>query len=162
MHSLEGVFEDNEHPAAPIDCHDGAVTILIVFPSVDMIPDQTPATTPTGRPTLHRRSEQDRNRLYSQALGSTVLATVKETYATCPFLTEVKVMVVRRDTDASLRCHRSVPAGSLSGPTRSAPPQERHRMVRSSPAGPLCSVPLRPTMQPAGRQPIAAGFAASR
>jgi hypothetical protein len=101
MGALEAAFEDNEHPAVPIDCADGAATVVVVFGPVSAMPDQTAAVTPTGRPTLRRRTASDRNALYARALASTVLATVRESYAVAPALRELRTIVVRRDVDAS-------------------------------------------------------------
>ncbi|HLI02481.1 MAG TPA: hypothetical protein VKV06_16960 [Acidimicrobiales bacterium] len=97
--ALEDAFEDNEHPAAPIDCQDGVATIVVMFDPVSAIPDRTPAVTPSGRPTLHKRTEKDRHHLYGEAMASTVLATVKETYATCQWLQDVKILVIRKDPE---------------------------------------------------------------
>jgi hypothetical protein len=101
MGALEAAFEDNEHPAVPIDCADGAATVLVVFGPVSAMPDQMAAVTSSGRPTLRKRSASDRNALYARALASTVLATVREAYAVAPALREVRIIVVRRDVDAS-------------------------------------------------------------
>lgn len=103
--ALEDAFEDNQSPAACIDVDIEArtryATVLIVFGSSDMVPEQTPALTPTGRPTLRKRTKTDRNALYAAALGSTVLATVKEGFAVAPSVDEFRVVVVRKDPHAA-------------------------------------------------------------
>ena len=101
MGALEAAFEDNAHPAVPIDCVDGKATVVIVFGPVSAMPDQVATLTPTGRPTLRKRSATDRNALYARAMASTVLATVREAYAVAPALRDVRIVVVRRDVDAS-------------------------------------------------------------
>jgi hypothetical protein len=103
--ALEDAFEDNQSPAACIDVDVEAgtryATVLIVFGASDMVPEQTPALTPTGRPTLRKRTKTDRNALYAAALGSTVLAAVKEGLAVAPSVDEFRVVVVRRDPYAA-------------------------------------------------------------
>lgn len=101
MGALEAAFEDTVHPAVPIDCVDGSATVVVVFGPVSTMPDQVAAVTPTGRPTLHKRSAADRNALYARALASTVLATVRETYSVAPALRDVRIVVLCRDADAS-------------------------------------------------------------
>ena len=103
--ALEDAFEDNQSPAACIDVDIEAgtryPTVLIVFGASDMVPEQTPALTPAGRPTLRKRTKTDRNALYAAALGSTVLATVKEGFAVAPSVDELRVVVVRKDPHAA-------------------------------------------------------------
>jgi hypothetical protein len=99
--ALEAAFEDNASPAAPVDCDGGCVTVTVLFGAPSMVPERKPATTPSGRPTLHKRTKTERNQLYAEALASTVLATVKEGYAVAPALKEVRVVVVRRDAQAA-------------------------------------------------------------
>lgn len=102
--ALEDAFEDNQSPAACIDVgkdfttHAGAryATVLIVFGPLDLVPERRPAVTPTGKPTLHKRTKAERNDFYIKALGSTILATVKEGLAVAPSLTEIRVVVVRK------------------------------------------------------------------
>jgi hypothetical protein len=65
-----------------------------------MVPDQMPDVTPGGRPTLRKRSKTDRNALYTAALGSTVLATVKEGFAVAPSVEEIRVLVVSKNPQA--------------------------------------------------------------
>jgi hypothetical protein len=100
MASLEIAFEVYESPAAAIDCAGASVTILIMFPSTEIVPNAKPAVTPGGRPTLHARTKAERNTLYLTALASTVLATAKEALAVAPALNEISVVVVRKDRDA--------------------------------------------------------------
>jgi hypothetical protein len=103
--ALEAAFEDNESPAACVDAgQDDAVhyvTVVVTFGTIAMIPEQKPATTPTGNPTLKKRTKGERNALYAAALGSTVLATVKEAFAVSPSTDEVRVVVVRKDPTAA-------------------------------------------------------------
>jgi hypothetical protein len=101
MEALESTFEGNARPAAPIDCQDDSAAVLLLFDPVAAVPARTPSLTPSGRLTLQERTETKRHRLYIAALASTVLATVKETLATCPTLRSVRVLVVRRDPDDS-------------------------------------------------------------
>ena len=100
---LELAFEDNQSPAACMDVgQDPAryATVLLMLGPPQMIPEQRPDVTPGGRPTLKKRSKTDCNALYAAALGSTVLATVKEGFAVAPSVEEIRVLVVSKNPQA--------------------------------------------------------------
>ncbi len=111
--ALEDAFEDNQSPAACLDVGKDTssgtgerfATVLIVFGSVDLVPDRRPATTAGGQPTLRKRTKSERNEFYVRALGSTVLATVKEAFAVAPSLTETRIVVLRKDGHAATPAH---------------------------------------------------------
>lgn len=106
---LEDAFEDNQSPAACLDVGKDLssaagirfATVLVMFGAADQIPERQPALTPSGQPTLRKRTKSDRNDLYVKALGSTVLATVKEGFAVAPSVNEFRVVVLRKDPQAS-------------------------------------------------------------
>ena len=98
--ALERAFADNEAPAAPIDCEGGRTTVVMEFqPPEAIVPERKPARTPTGKPTLKKRTKTEINRLYLEALGSNVLATVKEAFAVAPGTQVVQLLVIRREVD---------------------------------------------------------------
>jgi Protein of unknown function (DUF4236) len=97
---LEEAFADNEMPAAAIDCDGDRTTVVMQFvPPETIVPERKPARTPTGKRTLKKRTKTEINALYLEALGSNVLATVKETFAVAPGTEVVQLLVVRRETD---------------------------------------------------------------
>jgi hypothetical protein len=100
---LELAFEDNRSSAACVDVGaDSAryATVLAMVGPPQMIPDQKPVLTPAGRSTLRKRNKTDRNALYAAALGSTVLATVKEGFAVAPSVEEIRILVVCKNPQA--------------------------------------------------------------
>lgn len=97
---LEEGFADNQAPAAAIDCDGNRTTVVMQFVSPEaIVPERKPARTPTGKRTLKKRTKTEINSLYLEALGSNVLATVKETFALAPGTDVVQMLVVRRETD---------------------------------------------------------------
>lgn len=97
---LEEAFADNEAPAAAIDCAGDRTTVVMQFTSPEaIVPERKPARTPTGKRTLKKRTKTEVNALYLEALGSNVLATVKETFAVAPGTDIVQMLVVRRESD---------------------------------------------------------------
>jgi hypothetical protein len=98
--ALEQAFADNEAPAAAIDCEGDHATVLMQFvPPEAIVPGRRPGRTPTGKRTLKKRTKTEINALYLQALGSNVLATVKEAFAVAPGTEVIQLMVIRRETD---------------------------------------------------------------
>jgi hypothetical protein len=98
--ALEQAFADNEAPAAAIDCEGDQTTVVMQFVAPEaIVPERKPGRTPTGKRTLKKRTKTEINALYLQALGSNVLATVKEAFAVAPGTEVVQIMVVRRETD---------------------------------------------------------------
>ncbi len=77
------------------------VSCVVTFGQPDLVPEQTVATTATGRPELQKRSKLDVNNLYVDALASTVLATVRETLAVAPATDEVRIVAVRKEAAAT-------------------------------------------------------------
>jgi hypothetical protein len=97
---LETAFADNHSPAAPLDCEGDRTTVAMQFPQPDeVVPERKPAVTPGGKRTLKRRTKTEANALYLEALGSNVLATVKEAFAVAPGTDVVQILVIRRETD---------------------------------------------------------------
>jgi hypothetical protein len=101
--TLEQAFADNEAPAAAIDCEGSRTTIVMQFsPPEAIVPERKPARTPTGKRTLKKRTKTEVNLLYLEALGSNVLATVKEAFAVAPGTELIQLLVIRRETDGKL------------------------------------------------------------
>lgn len=71
------------------------VSCLVTFGHPDLVPGRHVATALTGRPTLKRRSRSDVNDLYVAAMGSTVLATVRQALVVASAADEVRIAVVR-------------------------------------------------------------------
>lgn len=98
--ALKKAFADNEAPAEAIRCEGDRTTVVMRFSlPEDLIPERKPARTPTGKRTLKKRTKTEINALYLEALGSNVLATVKEAFAVAPGTETIQLLVVRRETD---------------------------------------------------------------
>jgi hypothetical protein len=105
METLEGAFTDNASDATAVDVGTEDVvryaTVLVVFGAVDSVPERMPSLTAAGKPTTRKRTKSERNALYVAALGSTVLATVKEGLAVAPSVDEFRVVALRKDLNAA-------------------------------------------------------------
>jgi stress response protein SCP2 len=101
LDALEAAFADNESPAVAIDVDGATVSLVVLFGTVENVPEYRPDRTPTGQPRKVKRTKSDRNDLYVRWLAGTVLATVKEAFAVAPGLQEATVVVIRRDPAAT-------------------------------------------------------------
>jgi hypothetical protein len=94
--TLERVFEDNEAPAAAVGVDGSTVSLVVLAPGADLIPERIPSTTPTGRLSFRKLTGTERAALYRTLLCAHVLLTVREAFATAPGLTAARIAVVRR------------------------------------------------------------------
>jgi hypothetical protein len=98
--ALNRAFEDNEAPATAIRCDGSRTAVIMRFPAPEaIVPERKPARTPTGKRTLKKRTKTEINGLYVEALGSNVLATVKEAFAVAPGTESVQLLVGCRVTE---------------------------------------------------------------
>lgn len=98
--ALNQAFADNESPSTAVDCDGSRTRVVMRFPPAEaIVPERKLARTPTGKRTLKKRTKTEINALYVKALGSNVLATVKEAFAVAPGTEIVQLLVVRRETD---------------------------------------------------------------
>lgn len=98
--ALEAAFEDNEAPAAAVSCREDRVDIVLRWPQLnDVVPERKAGATPTGRPTIRKRSKSERSEFYLEALCSHSLATVREAFAECSAIQEVGLAVIRTGRD---------------------------------------------------------------
>jgi len=99
--ALERAFSDNEAPALAVECAADACTVVVLFWRLDAIPERRRDTTPTGRPTLKKRTKTERNEVYAASLASHVLATVRESFAVAPALRTITVVALRPEDQSS-------------------------------------------------------------
>jgi hypothetical protein len=104
MEILEEAFEDNESPAAAIDVSGEEATLLVRFPPLDgVVPETTATITPSGRPSVKRRTKTERNNLYLAALVAPALVTAKEAFAVALGVADTGVIVISDDESSGDR-----------------------------------------------------------
>lgn len=105
--AIDDAFADNASESTCIDAGSDQdsghryASCVVIFEHPELVPDRMVATTPTGRPSLRKRSKTDINNVYVAALGSTVLATVREALAVAPATDEIRMLVVRQEREAA-------------------------------------------------------------
>lgn len=93
---IDAAFEDNDAPAAPVDVDDSTLNLVVLAPTIDEIPEQKPAVTPSGKPTVKKMTKQERFDMYLTLVCGHALATIKEALAVAPGVSDVKAVVVRQ------------------------------------------------------------------
>ena len=92
---LGEAFEDNEAPAAAVGIDGPEVALVVLAPSIDMIPERKPDRTPAGNLTLKKLTKGERASFHSTAVASHVLLTVKETLAVAPALSACRIVAIQ-------------------------------------------------------------------
>ena len=101
--ALEAAFADNEAPAAAVNCERDRVDLLMRWPAVDhVVHERKSGVTPTGRPTMKKRTKTEVAEFYLEAMSSNALATIKEAFAVAPGINEARLLVVRGREDPAI------------------------------------------------------------
>jgi hypothetical protein len=58
--TLAEAFEDNDAAAAPVGVHDGAAAIVVLVPTVDVVPERVPTLTAAGNLSLKKMTKGER------------------------------------------------------------------------------------------------------
>ncbi len=85
-------FEDN---AAPVGVDGAELSIVVLVPSLDAVPDRTPGVTAAGNPSIRKASATWRWDLYQQLVAGHALVSVREAFAVAPGIARATVVVLR-------------------------------------------------------------------
>ncbi|WP_143056091.1 hypothetical protein [Pedococcus cremeus] len=95
MGALFTAFEDNDAPAAPVAVDGDSVSVVVLVPDVDVVPERYPTTTDAGNLSLRKMTKSQQADLYTLMVCGLVLVTVKEAFAVAPGLEETRVVAIR-------------------------------------------------------------------
>ena len=95
--ALEQAFEDNEAPAAAVGVAGDALSLAVLVPSPDVLPDRMPGTTSSGNLSLRKMTKSVRAAAYLSLVAGHVVVSVKEALAQAPGIESVAVVAVRED-----------------------------------------------------------------
>jgi hypothetical protein len=93
--TVDQAFEDNKAPAAPVDVEGSTLSLVMLAPSANEIPDRMPDVTPTGKPTTKKMTKSIRADTYMTLICGHLMATIKEALAVAPGISHTKTVVVR-------------------------------------------------------------------
>ena len=97
--TVDKAFEDNEAPAAPVNVEGSILSLVVLVPDIEDVPERKPGVTPSGNPTVKKMTKKERGDLYLTLVCGHLLATIKEGLAVAPSISSVKTVVVRRAPD---------------------------------------------------------------
>jgi hypothetical protein len=92
--TLAGVFADQGRRVRVAGVHDADAGLLVSVPGLGIVPEQKPAVTPAGAPTLHKLSATERNEWYAQVVAAHLLLVAKEAFAHAAGLAAVRAIAV--------------------------------------------------------------------
>jgi hypothetical protein len=94
--TLAEAFEDNEAPAAPVGIDGTEISLIMLVPDEEAVPERLPATTQAGNLTLRKLPKAERSALYLLLIAGHVLVTLREAFAVAPDVEAARVIAVRR------------------------------------------------------------------
>ncbi|WP_240676925.1 TerD family protein [Actinacidiphila soli] len=92
-------FADNPAAGCAVGVDGSVLSVVMRHQDIDSLPGQTPGVTSAGRPTLKTLSKRDRTLWWLTAMGSNIIATLKEGFATAPGITAIDLAVLTRLPD---------------------------------------------------------------
>ncbi|MET9221324.1 TerD family protein [Streptomyces sp. NPDC003300] len=92
-------FSDNPASGCAVGVDGSTLSVVIRQPDIDSLPNQTPSFTPSGRQTLKALTKRDRTLWWLTSLGSNIIATLKEGFATAPGIMAIDLAVLTRLPD---------------------------------------------------------------
>ncbi|MFI9811373.1 DUF4236 domain-containing protein [Saccharothrix variisporea] len=96
LDEVSAAFEDNEAPSAPVGVSGSELTTVVLVPTVDIVPEKKPATTPAGNLTLKKLTKTERYAFHTILVASHMLLTAREALAVAPSLTAVRVVALQQ------------------------------------------------------------------
>ncbi|MFF4262003.1 TerD family protein [Streptomyces virginiae] len=92
-------FSDNPAAGCAVGVDGSVMSVVMRQHDIDSLPDQTPGVTSSGRPTLKTLTKRDRVLWWLTAMGSNVIATLKEGFSVAPGITAIDLAVITRMPD---------------------------------------------------------------
>ncbi|MGW3247733.1 TerD family protein [Streptomyces sp. NPDC001070] len=92
-------FADNPAAGCAVGVDGSVLSVVIRQQDIDSLPDQTAGVTSGGRPTLKALGKRERTLWWLTSMGSNIVATLKEAFATAPGITAVDLAVLTRLPD---------------------------------------------------------------
>lgn len=97
MPVLAEAFEDNEAPAVPVALNGSEVSLVILAPGPDFVPERFPSRTTAGNISLKKLTKTERASYYTLTLCGYLLVTLREAFAVAPGLSAARAVVLRTD-----------------------------------------------------------------
>ncbi len=93
--TLAEAFEDNEAPAAAVGIDGDEVSIVLLVPGEESVPERLPSTTQAGNLTLRKLPKSEQSAVYIELIAGHVLVTLREAFAVAVGVSAARVIAVR-------------------------------------------------------------------
>jgi hypothetical protein len=93
--ALQAAFADNPAPVTVVRAEGTKAVLRLILPGTDVLPEKQAHITPTGKLSAKAWTKTDLNETYAQLLGAHLLATIRETWAIAPSVTDVRLLGTR-------------------------------------------------------------------
>jgi stress response protein SCP2 len=97
--AVNTAFSDNPASGCAVGVDGTVLSVVMRQQDLDTMPTQTAGLTPGGRPTLKNLTKRDRLLWWLTAMGSNIVATLKEGFATAPGVEAIDLAVMTRLPD---------------------------------------------------------------
>ncbi|MEU9208415.1 TerD family protein [Streptomyces sp. NPDC048415] len=97
--AVNSAFSDNPAAGCAVGVDRTVLSVVIRQQDLDTMPTQTAGLTPSGRPALKNLAKRDRLLWWLTAMGSNIVATLKEGFATAPGIEAIDLAVMTRLPD---------------------------------------------------------------
>ncbi|MFF3447846.1 TerD family protein [Streptomyces sp. NPDC002667] len=97
--AVNTAFSDNPAAGCAVGVDGSVLSVVMRQQDLDTMPTQTAGLTPGGRPTLKNLTKRDRTLWWLTAMGSNIIATLKEGFATAPGVEAIDLAVLTRLPD---------------------------------------------------------------
>lgn len=97
--AVNTAFSDNPAAGCAVGMDGSVLSVVMRQQDLDSLPTQTAGLTPSGRPTLKNLTKRDRLLWWLTAMGSNLVATIKEGFAAAPGVTAIDLAVLTRLPD---------------------------------------------------------------
>ena len=95
--ALATAFADNPAPVRIREAVGNRALLVLVLPSSTVLPSRKPHITPTGRRSTKAWTKTEYQQTYAELLGAHLLATVRESWAVGPSLTDLRIIGIRAE-----------------------------------------------------------------
>jgi hypothetical protein len=92
---LTDAFEDNSSKSAVIDIEKDTVSLIVLVPDVEALPEYDWSYTAAGNLSVRKMTVTARNTYYYELIASQCLATANEAFAVAPSINTVTIIVIR-------------------------------------------------------------------
>ena len=103
---LTEAFEDNESFAVPVNVQDDEVSIVVVCPGTDIVPEKKPELSSAGNIVYKKLTKAEQSDWYVVAICGSVLATVREAFAAAPAIRGIQLAAIRVSESDAYGHHR--------------------------------------------------------